>query len=243
MTVNLFNGDCLEIMKTLPDKSVDMVLTDPPYGTTACKWDTVIPLEEMWNELKRVTKPAGIICLTSTQPFTTAIISSNLDMFKYCWYWRRSKVSGFMQAKRKPLNVIEDVVVFSRASMSANHGMHGTYNPQGVSETTVDVEYSGFREQLGQRKPKKYTQVQTGYPVQILEFPSEGKTVHPTQKPVALLEYLIKTYTNEGETVLDFTMGSGSTGVAAKNLGRDFIGIELDKTYYEIAYKRINNVE
>jgi len=195
----------------------------------------------MWGQLKRVIKPNGAIVMTASQPFTTTLIASNMKMFKYCWYWKRSKVSGFMQAKRKPLNIIEDICVFTTASMSANNGIHGTYNAQGVKLTNKTVSYSGFREQFGQRKPKEYNQTQTNYPNQLLLVPSEGKTTHPTQKPVALMEYLIKTYTNEGETVLDFTMGSGTTGVACKNLGRNFIGIEKDPEYFKIAESRIAN--
>jgi len=242
--INLMQGDCLELMKNIPDGSVDMVLTDPPYGTTACKWDTVIPLGPMWEQLKRVTKKNGAIVMTASQPFTSVLVTSNLKMFKYCWVWEKSKASNFLQASYQPLRAHEDVVVFCKSAKTV-------YNPQ----MTEGKPYSGekragkkgsnsevyntnvpnptFRRGSldGKRKPRTVQYFKTAE--------SEGKTHHPTQKPVALMEYLIKTYTNEFETVLDFTMGSGTTGVAAKNIGRDFIGIELDEEYFEIAERRV----
>ena len=226
--IQLIHGDCLEEMKKIPDGSVDMVLTDPPYGTTACKWDTVIPFEPMWEQLKRITKPNGAIVLTASQPFTSALIMSNAKMFKYCWAWKKTKPTGHLNAKKQPLKVYEDVCVFYRKQCE--------YIPQGTSKTDKMVERTN-RGNYGSCS-KTTRQTVTGYPKNILEYPSiDG--VHPTQKPVALMEYLIKTYTNENETVLDFTMGSGTTGVACKNLNRNFIGIELDKDYFEIAKERI----
>ena len=243
--INLMQGDCLERMKEIPDGSIDMVLTDPPYGTTACKWDSVIPFGPMWEQLKRVTKKNGAIVMTASQPFTSVLVTSNLKMFKYCWVWEKSKASNFLQAGYMPLKAHEDVLVFCKHPKP-------TYNPQMTdgkpysgekragkkgsnSEVVNNVPNPKFRNGSldGKRKPRT---------VQYFKTPeSEGKTLHPTQKPVALMEYLIKTYTNESETVLDFTMGSGTTGVACKNLNRNFIGIEMDEAYFKIAQERINN--
>ena len=243
---SLMQGDCLKLMKDISDGSVDMVLTDPPYGTTACKWDSVIPFEPMWEQLKRVTKKNGAIVLTASQPFTSALVMSNMKMFKYCWYWRKSRATGHLNAKKMPMKDIEDVLVFYSARPN--------YNPQGIiplgkiqknsaSHIARGVTSEATSVVTGGINLKEYTQDFTNYPRQVLEFASDGGTVHPTQKPVALMEYLIKTYTNDGETVLDFTMGSGTTGVAAKNLGRSFIGIELDEKYFNIAKERIDAVE
>jgi len=234
----LVNGDCLEVIKYIPDGSVDMVLTDPPYGTTACKWDSIIPLEPMWEHLKRVIKPNGAIVMTASQPFTTTLISSNRKMFKYCWVWEKSGVTGVLNAKKQPLRCIEEVVVFYKKQC--------TYNPQGVVEcdweTSTGNSGGGNSDNYGAVRVGKYRQTQTGYPRQVLRFHSVGKTVHPTQKPVALMEYLIRTYTNPGELVLDFAMGSGTTGVACVKTGRKFIGIELDEGYFKIAQERINDL-
>lgn len=248
--VTLMQGDCLEMMKTIPDGSVDMVLTDPPYGTTACKWDSVIPFEPMWEQLKRITKKNGAIVMTASQPFTSALIMSNVKMFKYCWAWKKSKASNFPHAPNMPLKILEDVTVFSQGvvghvSQAGNKRMF--YAPQGTRDGTTVVKQNPNTSDLKYHRESQtnhttgYQCKREGYPSTLLVIPSEGKTIHPTQKPVALMEYLIKTYTNEGETVLDFTMGSGTTGVAAKNLSRSFIGIELDKDYYSIAKERIQN--
>jgi DNA modification methylase len=237
--INLMIGDCLERMKEIPDGSVDMVLADPPYGTTACKWDSVIPIEPMWKQLKRVIKPNGAIVMTAIQPFTSILVCSNLKMFKYDWVWKKPKGTGHLNAKKMPMRDKEDVVVF--------YGKQCTYNPQMTNG-------SPYRDKAGKDHNSKtsmtdsygaYTnkrEINTGfrYPKQVVEFGVvERGTVHPTQKPVALMEYLIKTYTVECETVLDFTMGSGTTGVACKNLNRNFIGIEKDETYFKIAQERI----
>lgn len=239
MNFELYRGDCLDVMKDIPDGSVDLILTDPPYGTTACKWDSIIPLEPMWEQLKRVIKPNGAIVMTAAQPFTTILISSNMKMFKYNLIWNKNTCTGFMQAKTKPLKSYEDVVVFGNFKLAAQH-FNGTYNAQGIESRGL-ITYSNKRKNdhiTGSRK-ENTAEANKGYPKDVLKFNSEAKTVHPTQKPVALMEYLIKTYTNEGETVLDFTMGSGTTGVACANTGRKFIGIELDRDYYHIARKRI----
>ena len=227
--IELIQGDCLEKMKDIPDGSVDMVLADPPYGTTACKWDSIIPLELMWEQLEWVIKPNGAIVMTASQPFTTTLIASNMKMFKYCWVWEKSKPTGHLNAKKQPLKTYEDVVLF--------YPKQCTYNPQGIKPTDRMVSRTN-RGNYGECS-KTTRQTTTNYPRNIVKFPSiDGQ--HPTQKPVALMEYLIKTYTNEGETVLDFTMGSGTTGVACKNLNRNFIGIELDPDYFKIAQERIN---
>lgn len=239
--INLIQGDCLERMKEIPSGSVDMILTDPPYGTTACKWDSIIPLEQMWEQLKRVIKPNGAIVMTASQPFTTTLIASNMKMFKYCWYWNKVLPRGHLNAKKQPLRVIEDVVVFYKKPC--------TYNPiktQGHKRKVAHTKYNkagdGSQVYGKEVRDTKYDSTER-YPNGIIEIStaSQAGKVHPTQKPVALMEYLIKTYTNESETVLDFAMGSGTTGVACRNLNRNFIGIELDNEYFEIAKKRIND--
>ena len=246
-------GDCLERMKEIPDGSVDMVLTDPPYGTTACKWDSIIPLEPMWEQLKRVIKPNGAIVMTASQPFTTTLISSNMKMFKYCWVWQKTRPSGFIHAKNKPLKDHEDVCVWSSGTTVhySQSKKRMTYRPQGLKDCG-EYTYRPNRDKkinngtVGSRPShiKGWVQEKTGYPRTVQKFPNpNNKASHPTQKPVALMEYLIKTYTHEGETVLDFTMGSGTTGVACKNLNRGFIGIELDEKYFKIAEERISSAE
>lgn len=244
MKVNLMLGDCLERMKEIPDGSVDMILCDLPYGTTACKWDSVMPFEPLWAQYRRIAKKNAAIVLTASQPFSTALGASNIKMLKYQWYWRKTRATGHLNAKKMPMKDIEDVLVFYRKQP--------VYNPQGVIEVDVMQHNSKSHSLRGKGTDatsvvtggiefKPYKQTLTNYPRQVLDFASEGKTVHPTQKPVALMEYLIRTYTNEGETVLDNCMGSGTTGVAAVNTGRRFIGIELDKDYFDIAKQRIEN--
>ena len=242
--INLMQGDCLERMKEIPDGSVDMVCADPPFGTTACKWDSVIPFDPMWEQLKRIIKPNGAIVMTASQPFTTTLIASNMKMFKYCWVWEKSKKTGHVHAKNKPMKKHEDICVFSGGNTLhlGQSEMRMTYNPQGLIPMVPKIRKKGGHTLavMGERPSHRDTiQNATGYPSSVLKIDSEGKTVHPTQKPVPLMEYLIKTYTNEGETVLDFTCGSGSTGVAAVNTNRNFIGIELDPDYFEIAKQRI----
>lgn len=239
--IDLRQGDCLEVMKDIPDGSVDAIITDPPYGTTACKWDSVIPFEPMWEQLKRVTKKNGAIVFTSSQPFTSALGFSNITELQYSWIWIKSRATGHLNAKKRPMKSFEDILVFYREQP--------TYNPQGLIYKPTQVMNSKSHSLRGKDnitstvsggiRFEEYTQEYTNYPRQHIEIPSEGKTVHPTQKPVALMEYLIKTYTNEGETVLDFTMGSGSTGVACINTNRNFIGIELDEKYFQIAKRRV----
>ena len=231
--INLMQGECLELMKTIPDGSVDMILTDPPYGTTACKWDSVIPFEPMWEQLKRIIKPNGAIVLFGSEPFSSALRMSNIKQYKYDWVWEKvGKPTGFANAKKRPLKIFENILVFNAK----------TYNAQGLIEINrinINSVSQGGDTTGVLNKNKTYVQTHTNYPRNIIKFSTESRPVHPTQKPVALLEYLIRTYTQEDETVLDFTMGSGSTGVAAKNLNRKFIGIELDEKYFEIARERI----
>jgi site-specific DNA-methyltransferase (adenine-specific) len=246
--IKLMRGDCVERMKEIPAGSVDMILTDPPYGTTACKWDSIIPLDAMWAQLKRVIKPNGAIVMTAAQPFTTTLISSNMKMFKYCWVWEKSKASNFPHAPNMPLKIFEDVVVFSPGVVGhlSQAGVNRMpYNPQGTREGTTVVKQNQNTSELKYHRDSQtnhttgYRCKREGYPTTHLKVKSENG-MHPTQKPVALMEYLIKTYTNESETVLDFTMGSGTTGVACKNLNRRFIGIELDEQYFKIAQDRIS---
>ncbi len=237
----LVNGDCLEVMPRITAGSIDLILTDPPYGTTACKWDSIIPLEPMWEQLKRLIKLSGAIVMTASQPFTTTLISSNMEMFKYCWVWEKNTITGFMQAKTRPLKSYEDIVVFGQFMLAAQY-FNGVYNPRGVGFIGKKV-YSNKREvdHITGNRNSGTAVCMTGYPKDVIKIESASTTVHPTQKPVALMEYLIKTYTNESDTVLEFTMGSGTTGVACQNLNRDFIGIELDVDYFNIACSRIHD--
>jgi len=234
--MKLLHGDCLELMKNITDNSVDMVLTDPPYGTTQCKWDSVIDFDPMWEQLKRITKDNGAICLFGKQPFTSNLIMSNPKMFKQELIWKKDNFDNPMQAKRRHLNKLENIAVFYKKQPN--------YKPQGLVEVNKTTKQggTGVLSDLRKERANEYKQQFTNYPVNLLEFKRDLPHVHPTQKPVALLEYLIKTYTLEGEKILDFTMGSGSTGVAAKNLNRKFIGIEKDEKYFFIAKKRIEDV-
>jgi site-specific DNA-methyltransferase (adenine-specific) len=232
MSVQLFQGDCLEIMKTIPDGSVDMVLCDLPYGITNCNWDDVIPFDQLWEIYSRIAKINAAIVLTASQPFTSALIMSNPTMFKTCWIWVKTNCSGFANAKKQPLRSYEDIAVFYRRQPA--------YNPQGIikmgkprirTKETGEFMKASFRD--------GYQQEYTNYPKNVLSFPSE-RGFHPTQKPVALMDYLIRTYTNEADTVLDNCMGSGTTGVACVQTNRNFIGIERDPEYFQVAKSRID---
>jgi len=238
--IDLMRGDCLQLMRSIPDGSIDAVITDPPYGTTACKWDTVIPFAPMWEQLKRIIKPNGAIVLFGSQPFTSALIMSNPKMFKYQLIWDKKHGKAPGVAKYRPMPSHEEILVFGVGT--------NTYNPQwGEGKPYVDKRSKiVLRNQEDGHKfgyNGVYESVSDGrrYPLSVIENKTWGVkgSLHPTQKPVALMEYLIKTYTNEGEIVLDFTMGSGTTGVAAANLKRRFIGIEQEHNYFEIAKKRI----
>ena len=244
----LIQGDCLDVMATLEDGSVDAVIVDPPYGTTACKWDSVIPLEPMWAQLKRVIKFNGVIAMTASQPFTTTLIGSNMEMFKYCWVWDKIRASNFFAAKFQPLNNTEDVVVFSTGGCNNGAKNPMPYNPQGIIDCDMEViNGKGVGGKIGKahktsmHEGRKYIQTATGYPYKTLQFIRDTGGVHPTQKPVALMSYLVRTYTNDGDTVLDFAMGSGTTGIACVQTGRNFIGIELDPGYFSIATTRIQS--
>lgn len=237
--IELYNADCLEKMKDIADKSVDMILADLPYGTTACKWDTIIPFEPLWEQYKRIIKDNGAIVLTASQPFTSALVISNVRMFKYCWVWNKVRPFGFLDSKIRPMKKHEDIIIFSKAGCSNGSNPLMKYNPQGLVYSPRINKKSKSNILNSEPKISAVQSDYTNYPNSILEFSPDKNIGHPTQKPVALFEYLIKTYTNENDLVLDNVMGSGTTGVACKNLNRNFIGIELDKTYFEIAKKRI----
>ena len=233
--MKLMLGDCLERMKEIEDGSIDAVITDPPYGTTKCRWDSVIPFESMWEQLIRITKKNGAIILFGSQPFTSALIMSKVQIFKYCWVWNKITARGHLVAKKRPMAQHEDIVVFYTAPP--------TYNPQMVKLDKPRRGTEGKRTEIMGGDSIGYTKVYThSYPKTILTFGMDKRNGHPTQKPVALMEYLIKTYTNEGDTILDFTMGSGSTGVACINLNRNFIGIELKEQWFHFAQERIQNI-
>ena len=229
----LLQGDCLELMKQVPDKSIDLILCDLPYGTTKCKWDVVIPFDKLWAQYNRIIKDNGAIVLFGNEPFSSQLRLSNLKNYKYDWVWDKKRGSNFATVKIRPFNSFENIMVFYKKQP--------TYNPQMWKSTpyTCKQGYVGVAKQTGLYRDDVIT-VNNGdrYPLTILSF-SKETGLHPTQKPVALLEYLIKTYTNEGDTVLDNCMGSGSTGVACKNTNREFIGMELDEKYYKVACERL----
>ena len=233
VNIKLKQGDCLELMKDIPDKSIDMILCDLPYGTTVCKWDTIIPFDKLWEQYNRIIKDNGAIVLFGNEPFSSQLRLSNLKNYKYDWVWDKKRGSNFATVKIRPFNSFENIMVFYKKQP--------TYNPQMWKSTpyTCNQGYVGEAKQTGLYRDNVIT-VNNGdrYPLTILSF-SKETGLHPTQKPVALLEYLIKTYTNEGDVVLDNCMGSGSTGVACVNTNRNFIGIELDENYFKIAKERI----
>lgn len=240
--ITLKNGDCLELMLDIPDNSVDLILCDLPYGTTACKWDTVIPFDKLWEQYERIIKNTGVIVLFSSSMFTVDLINSNRKLFKYKLIWKKNVPTGMSSAKYRPMNYYEEICVFSKTK--------GTYNPQMKPRIGKHKECYNYDHYCGDSNHVDYEKVKYRYdpdwvqPSNVLEFnvvPNRKGKLHPTQKPVELLEWLVKTYSNEGDTVLDNCMGSGTTGVACINLDRDFIGMELDRRYFEIAEERINN--
>ena len=237
--IDLRQGNCLELMKDIPDKSIDMILCDLPYGTTKCNWDTVIPFEPLWEQYSRIIKDNGAIVLFGSEPFSTTLRYSNLKNYKYDWKWIKTKPSGHLNAKKQPLRSYEDICVFYKKQC--------IYNPQNLiyGEFDNNRKWRNNKEKcelFGKEKSFGISNAK-GYPKNLLSYSNPNNNLlHPTQKPVALLEYLIKTYTNEGETVLDNCMGSGSTGVACVNTNRNFIGIELDEKYYNIAKERIEKI-
>ncbi|MHA1481812.1 MAG: DNA-methyltransferase [Candidatus Heimdallarchaeaceae archaeon] len=247
--MKLLQGDCLELIKDIPDKSIDMILCDLPYGTTRCRWDTIIPFDKLWKQYYRIIKDNGAIVLFGSEPFSSALRISSIKNYKYDWIWEKSKGSNFVHANFQPLKVHETISIFSLGGSTQGSKNPMIYNPQhkdgkpydkGVGNNPIEVLDGGMTKSdsikhiniSGKRKPRSVIYNRTAE--------SEGK-LHPTQKPVALFEYLIKTYTNEGDLVLDNCMGSGTTGVACKNINRDFIGIELDEKYFDIAKERIEN--
>ena len=241
--VTLYRGDCLEVMPTLGAGSIDMVLTDPPYGTTACKWDSVIPFEPMWAGVKHVAKKNAAIVMTASQPFTSALVMSNVKMFKYEWVWSKTNGSNFATLKYTPWRMHENVLVFGRTGTTYNPQKYRVSDDKVDKRKTINNHLSNKKGVIGTFARTRRRDDGTRYPSSIQAFANPNhKSLHPTQKPVYLMEYLIRTYTNEGQTVLDFTLGSGTTGVAAVNLGRRFVGIEMDEKYFEVSATRIQSI-
>ena len=240
-----YQGDCLEVMKGIEDKSIDMILADLPYGTTACKWDTIIPFEPLWEQYERVIKDSGAIVLFGSEPFSSALRMSNIKEYKYDWIWDKVVAGGGLLANKQPLRQHENIMIFYKKQPTYNKQMTEPTNPNffntmGKNSNFGEI-YSKTQSKRGSEKRKNPTTI-----IAVNKFQQEcnsANRLHPTQKPLELIEYLIKTYTNEGETVLDNCMGSGSTGVACINTGRNFIGIEKDETYFNIAKKRIEEAE
>lgn len=228
MDYKLLLGDCLELMRDLPDRSVDLILCDLPYGTTSNKWDSVLPFGALWAEYSRISR--GPIVLTASQPFTSALVMSRPDWFRHNWVWEKSSATGHLNAKRMPMKLHEDVLVFAKDAPC--------YRPQGLQPFNRMTKRCSNGTNFGASGTENFQEF-TNYPRSIIRFAGDPKPIHPTQKPVALMEYLVRTYTNPGDVVLDNCMGSGTTGVACSNTGRRFIGIEMDAGYFEIAEKRI----
>jgi len=254
--ITLYFGDCISKMSLIPDDSVDLILCDLPYGTTKCKWDTIINIEELWKHYKRIIKkPSGVILLFGQQPFTSLLVSSNYEWFKYNLIWKKNKTTQFLLANYRPMKCTEDICVFSKGGAAAASKTTGnmTYNPQGL--IPVEIKKKNSEKRIGKMlnqvhhlgannkliSESEYTQKFTNYPNEIVEFDIEYNTFHETQKPVKLIEYLIRTYSNEGDTVLDNTMGSGTTGIGCINTKRKFIGIELNEKYFKLSKYRILN--
>ena len=247
----LLQGDCLELMKDIPDRSINMILCDLPYGTTACKWDSIIPLQPLWEHYKRMIKDNGAILLFGQEPFSSQVRNSNLEWYRYDWIWQKQKPSNFQLMNYQPGRVQENIMVFSKAKACfVKNGNTMNYYPQMVEREKIrkaNVKIYGdtsknILHDYKNGEKDNYKEYDKKHPISIIQFNTESKKVHQTQKPVELLEYLIKTYTQDGEIILDNTMGSGSTGVAALNLHRKFIGIELDENYFQIAEKRIQDI-
>ena len=257
-TITLYHGECLDKMSSIPDDSIDLVLCDLPYGTTKCKWDTIIDIGELWKHYKRIVKkPSGVILLFGQQPFTSMLVSSNYEWFKYNLIWKKNKTTQFLLANYRPMKCTEDICVFSKGGAAAASRKKGnmTYNPQGL--LPVNIKKRNSKNRIGKmlNQPHhlgpnnklitntEYTQKFTNYPNELLEFNIECDTNHETQKPIKLMEHLIKTYSNEGDCVLDNTMGSGTTGIGCVNTNRKFVGIELIDKYYKLSKYRIQNAE
>ena len=240
--IEILKGDCLELMKSIPDGSIDAIITDPPYGTTACKWDSVIDFDLMWEQLNRIIKPNGAIVLFGSEPFSSSLRMSNIKNYKYDWKWEKSQGVNFAQCNHMPMSVYEDIIVFGIFGLSKNAKIQPIYNPQGIKEINKKKKAKTSTEHRVCKNNNDHVQKFGNYPRQIQKFKSE-RGYHPTQKPILLMEYLIRTYTNENETVLDFTMGSGSTLVACQNLNRNGIGIEQDEEYFNTAWRRLEQNE
>lgn len=246
----LYCGDCLAVMPSIPDSSIDLILCDLPYGTSVVhKWNKTLPLEKLWKEYERIIKPNGVICLFGTQPFTSQLICSNIKLFRYLWLWKKETPTGFLNANYKPLNAIEEIAVFSKAKVGSLSKNPIPYHPptlKAIDKTKTNKAGNTWRSAMGYKSEHnqlnsgtEYVQKFTNYPTTILEYAREKEQIHPTQKPTDLLEFLIQTYTNENDVVLDNCMGSGSTGVACINTNRRFIGIEKERYYYDLARSRI----
>lgn len=251
--INLIKGDCLVEMQNIPDKSIDMICADLPYGTTACKWDVVIPFEPLWAQYKRIIKDNGAIVLFGQEPFSSYLRVSNISSYRYDWIWKKNSGSNFLFANKQPMKMNEIISVFYKKQPIYNPQKTDAVNGYYTNKNSINkgkdncMQTCNFKELTGIQLKKtnygKNYEPDKKLPENIIEFKRVRKPIHPTEKPVELLEYLIKTYTNEGETVLDNTMGSGTTGVACKQLNRSFIGIEMDDKYFDIASKRIANAQ
>lgn len=236
MIDTIIHGDCLDVMQNIPSGSIDMILCDLPYGNKVCKWDTIIPFKPLWEQYERIIKDNGVIALNGSQPFSSSLAMSNLKLFRYEWIWEKNNSTGFQNSNIMPLKKHENILIFYKKKP--------VYNPQGLKEYGKINKRSRPGETIGEERVKSncYIQKYTNYPTSILNFPYDKNKFHPTQKPVALFEYLIKTYTNEGETVLDNCLGSGTTAIAAVNAGRHFIGIEKEQKYVDISNSRLREV-
>jgi site-specific DNA-methyltransferase (adenine-specific) len=243
MINKVLHGDCLEIMKTIPDGSVDMILCDLPYGTTACKWDVIIPFNKLWEQYERIVKPNGAVVLFGAEPFSSYLRISNIKMYKYDFYWKKTKQGNFAQAPYMPLKNIETLSIFSKGKIANNSKIKMNYFPQGLVECNKINNGGNKANQFRPNRTSKtenHIQTKTGYPKQLIEFDSSYEFLHPTQKPVSLFEYLINTYTKKGDVVLDNCAGSGTTAIACINTNRNYILIEKEKKYFDIINERID---
>ena len=240
------NADCFDVFPFIEDKSIQLILADLPYGTTANKWDSVLPLDKLWEQYRRIIKDNGAVVLFGAEPFSTMLRSSNIEWFKYDWIWVKSRKTGFLNSKNRPLNQNENISVFSKSITAAGNKNIMLYNPQGLIEINkkrhgdknkCKADFDGHK-YYRESQSKEYLQKFTNYPTTVLNFNNEPKPIHPTQKPLELMEYLVKTYTNEDDMVLDNTMGSGTTNLACIKLNRKSIGIEKEKQYYDVAVRR-----
>lgn len=241
--IKIYNECCLQGMPKIPEKSVDLILVDLPYGTTVIGWDKIIDMERMWGEFKRIIKTYGNIVLFAKQPFSSKLVSTNYEMFRYSLVWKKNRAGGFVFAPYKPLSEHEDILVFSRARFTCNSKHRMVYNPQGTKDCYIKQKGKNSAKTPfcpNKKRQPDYIQKKTNYPRSVLEFDGVYKPFHPTQKPLDLVEYLIRTYSNENDMVMDCCLGSGTTAVASKNTNRNFIGFELSKKYYEHILKRLD---